>query len=347
MKPNILINCKWQTHERTTGVQRYATDLTNALSDAGLVFDQAKPKPGPIWKSTLWEQRVLPKLAREYDTLLCPANMAPCALDKDVRLILTIHCLRFYFHPENYTRSFVNWYRFMIPKIIARADSILTVSQTTALEIQRIYPESTGKVKVVYPGVSSLFTDEGSSSDVSTPLEPYWVFIGNAAPAKNLKVVLEALQISDRPHRLVLLGVDERQLKSVDIQFPVDRVFPIGHINDTARVASILRGADGLLAPSIYESFDLPTIEAMACGCSVLASDTLVHREIGQGVPMYITPTNSAQWAFVMDQFLQKPDEVHQRRIEGLERASQFRWSKAAMHVMSIINRHSPEPMTP
>ncbi len=346
MHPRTLINSKWKTHDRITGVQRYARELTKALADAGLEFDQACPNPGPTWKSILWEQRTLSQYARAYQTLFCPANMAPFALHTDVRLVVTIHCLRFFFYPENYRRSFVNWYRFVIPRIITRADSVLTVSQTAADEIGRIYPQAIGKLEVISPGVSNVFNTQGARGDNQVPPESYWVFIGNAAPAKNLRVVLEAIQHAVQPHRTVLLGVNQHQLDAIGVAYPPRQVIPLGHINDTNRVAAILRGATGLLAPSLYESFDLPIIEAMACGCPVIASDIPVHREIGQDVPMYVASDQGDQWGKAMDQLVHNLAMAQFKRAQGLVRARDFCWSKAAMRVMSIINRaNDPESM--
>ncbi|MBL4697702.1 MAG: glycosyltransferase family 4 protein [Phycisphaerales bacterium] len=339
MPARVLINSKWKTHQHTTGVQRYASELINALGQTGMVFDEAAPQPGRVWRTTLWEQRVLPKLAEKYDTLVCPANMAPMNLSPDVNLILTVHCLRFHFHPENYTRSFVNWYRFMIPRIIERADTILTVSNTAAEQITDIYPQAKGKVEVLHPGVSPVFCPQGITGDRAVSIQPYWVFIGNAAPAKNLKILLEALSISKKGHRLVLLGVTQEQLDAMGVAYPRERVLALGHINNTTRVASILRGAIGLLAPSLYESFDLPTVEAMACGCTVLASDIPVHREIAQDAPLYIPASDASRWAYSMDQILTGSLSIEHHQELGINRASRFRWEQAARELVDIINR--------
>jgi len=337
MHQRVLINCKWQTHRQMTGVQRYASQLTNALVDPEIDFDRAIPDSSAHWKSTLWEQRTLPKLARLYDTLLCPANMAPLGIGRSTRLILTVHCLRFHHHPENYTRSFVAWYRFMIPKIIERADTVLTVSKTTADEIQRVYPCTLGKIRVIYPGVSRSFGINGSRGDPLIPTGRYFVYIGNAAPAKNLRVVLDAMRYSKKPHRLVLLGVNERQLRMMSIPYRTDRVLPLGHMNNTQRIGSVLRGATGLVAPSLYESFDLPTVEAMACGCPVIASDTPVHHEVAQDAPSYVPALDAPKWAQAMDHMNDDAQGVQQQRIRGIERAAEFRWDKAASEVVSVI----------
>ena len=340
--PSVLVNCKWRCHEHITGVQRYASEFVKALVGSGMAFDEISPEIESRWRSILWEQRTLPRLARKYDVLLCPANMAPLKLPERVRLILTIHCLRYYYHPESYSRSFTLWYRFMIPRIVTRAATVITVSHTMAEEIQGTYPQSRGKVQVVYPGVPDAFCVDGFKGDEAIGPGGYWVYVGNTSPAKNLKVVLQAMRSSHLPHRLVLLGISSQQLRTMDESFSEDRVIPLGFVNDINRVAAIFRGATGLLSPSLYESFDLPTVEAMASGCPVIASDTAVHREIGEDAPIYVDAGDASAWAGVMDELYSDEDVIFERRRVGLARALNFRWEESAATVVNIINECSP-----
>jgi glycosyltransferase involved in cell wall biosynthesis len=63
-----------------------------------------------------------------------------------------------------------------------------------------------------------------------------------------------------------------------------------------AKVASLLRGARGLLLPSFAEGFGLPVIEALASGVPVLCSDLPALRESGGGVPEYLYPQDAEAW---------------------------------------------------
>jgi glycosyltransferase involved in cell wall biosynthesis len=61
-------------------------------------------------------------------------------------------------------------------------------------------------------------------------------------------------------------------------------------------VASLLRGARGLLLPSFAEGFGLPVIEALASGVPVLCSELPALRESGGGVPEYLDPLDAKAW---------------------------------------------------
>lgn len=335
MQASMLVNAKWRTHPLTTGVQRYASGLTAALRDSGTVLETASPRPGPPWKTTLWEQRTLPRLARSYDLLLCPANAGPYRLDPETRLVLTLHCLRFRTHPENYTRSFVRWYEHLIPRLVRRADAILTVSRTAADEIAEAFPLARGKLHAVAPGIDSAFSPH-HGRDPLVGEEPYCVFVGNAAPAKNLRTLLRALERTRSPMRLVLLGVDQSQCRLICPDSISHRVLALGHVNDSARVASVMAHASALLAPSLYESFDLPTVEAMACACPVIASDLAVHREVCADAARFILPTDPDAWARAIDR-LDDPCESRPYIERGLSRSARFLWARAASEVSGIV----------
>lgn len=342
MATKVLINEKWRSHPNVTGVQRYASQLIDSMNISGLEYDSAQPNSASRFNQTIWEQCTLPVLAKNYDTLFCPANMAPLVMPNGVRLVLTLHCLRFYFYPENYTPSFIAWYRLMMPHLIDRADTILTVSHTAAAEIQDIYPASIGKVQVVYPGVSSDFHASTITKNTINDPDPYWVFVGNASIAKNMRVLIESLHHTTKSHRLKLLGVSEVQLERFykthpHLRLRVDQILPLGHINDIDHVASIIRGSIGLIAPSLYESFDLPVVEAMACGVPVLASDTPVHREIGADVPVFVPQSDAKAWGSAMDSLSSNQSRAQYLAQKGIVHATRFNWDNAAKSVIQIL----------
>lgn len=338
MPNRLLINAKWQAHPAPTGVQRYAQGLIHAMRQGGIQFDEAIPPTTSRWRTTVWEQRSLPNLARNYDTLLCPSNMAPLNLDDSVRLLLTLHCLRFRFHPQNYAPSFVRWYAFAIPRLIERAESVFTVSQAQQTEIESVYPQSVGKIRVMYPGVDRSFRPD-HRRDLDAPSEPYLVYIGSAAPAKNLSTLLNAFgELNDAPE-LVLIGVDRTQADLISPSTLRDRLIPLGHLNDPARISALLAHADALLSPSRYESFGLPCLEAMSSGCPVIASDLPAHREVCQDAALFVDPNDPSAWASAIQLLLSDDSRRARLREAGLARSKQFRWAHAVTTLKQILAR--------
>lgn len=340
MTGRIIINSKWRGEPRTTGVQRYAGDLVRALAAIGVAADEHAPEGGSRWARLIWEQRDLPRACAPGDTLLCPANMGPVRLAEPVRLVYTLHCLRFMRFPDSYSRPFRAWYRYAVPRLLDRADAVLTVSDTVAAEIADAFPDSAHKLTVAPPAASAAFSPgENQNPDhVQDQDNPVWVFLGNATEAKNARTVIDALARAQRPHRLRLFGVGEADRSALGLAASDDRVELMGHVNNPEAIARSLRTATGLVAPSLYESFGLPVLEAMACGTPVIASDIPAHREVAQGAAVYADPDDPAAWAHAMDRLANDEDERRARARMGLERASAFDWTRTAEIVRGVLS---------
>jgi len=71
------------------------------------------------------------------------------------------------------------------------------------------------------------------------------------------------------------------------------------HVDDDF-LPVLYRHADALFAPSLYEGFDLPTVEALACGTPVIASDIPVHREVLGSQCLYVPALDRDAWVDAM-----------------------------------------------
>ena len=339
MRPRLLVNAKWRSQPRVSGVQRYAEGLAGALSMPDIGVDFAQPDSTGRLRTMLWEQRTLPRIARDYDALLCPANMAPPRLEASTRLLVVLHCLRFHFHPDSYSRSFVRWYERMVPRIIERADVVFTVSQAQQREIEQVYPHAIGKMALLRPGLDPCF-HSGHARDRAVPAGRYLVCLSTPAPAKNLGMLLRAYEIAQTTIPLVLVGVDPREADIICPSSVRDRVVALGHIRDPDRVASVLVHADALLAPSRYESFGLPCLEAMGCATPVIASDLPAHREVCGHAGVFVDPDDPDAWASSIDELMHNEQLRQELANAGHERAKRFRWSEAAKIVIEMLEKH-------
>lgn len=91
--------------------------------------------------------------------------------------------------------------------------------------------------------------------------------------------------------------------------------------------------------PSLYEGFGLPTLEAMACGCPTLISDTSCFPEIGGDVSFYFHTDNngksniSEQLESIYDMGQEERDTICSK---GIERANTFSWENTAKQYAKV-----------
>lgn len=336
MTMKLLINAKWRTQRLMSGVQRYAEGLSNAIEGSDLDAYWTQPKRGSRLAGMIWEQRTLPDIARAYDALLCPANMAPSRLQSDTRLLVIVHCLRYRMHPESYSKAFVRWYERMIPRIIRRADHVFTVSECERAEIEAEYPESLGKIGVLRPGLDAAFNPR-VARDPGLPDGPYVVAVTSAAPAKNLAMLIRAYADAPQLPRLVLIGVTPTEADVLCPGAVRSRVRAMGQINVPDRVASLIAHADMLLAPSQYESFGLPCLEAMGCATPVIASDIPAHREVCANAARYAHPEDEAAWQKIMLELNEDRCLREELAESGLKRSHQFEWSDSVGTLSEVL----------
>ncbi len=256
---------------------------------------------GGTWQRIVWEQWFLPAWLKKIqpDLLHSPAFIAPVLRSVKAKQVVTVHDLAFRLYPQTIPRTRRWYYAWAIPASIRRADAVLSDSQTVADEI-RLYFPSTRRVIPIPLGVDTRrFQLESWEEDQAVLARyrintPYLLFVGTREPRKNLDTLLKAYAEARRQGLkldLVIAGrlgwmMDEPSLPGVRLP---------GHVEEDA-VPALYRHARAVIAPSLYEGFDLPASEALACGAPVLSSDIPVHREVLGDRVRYVDPENIPDW---------------------------------------------------
>jgi alpha-1,3-rhamnosyl/mannosyltransferase len=119
-----------------------------------------------------------------------------------------------------------------------------------------------------------------------------------------------------------------------------DRVICLGHVSDEELVL-LYSGASLMVYPSLYEGFGLPILEAMACGCPVICSNTSSMPEVAGDAAILVSPEDEIALAEAIDKAMED-SQLRQKLIEsGYSRTSEFSWNKAAQNTISIFQQAS------
>lgn len=130
------------------------------------------------------------------------------------------------------------------------------------------------------------------------------------------------------------------ELKRAVKEFDIKRVRFLKYV-PTPELPALYAAATALVYPSLYEGFGLPPLEAMACGCPVIVSNTSSLPEVCGNAACYIDPKNEDEMAEVMVAVVSDGGLRLKLKNKGLSRAKLFSWDKTALGIHNILNNIS------
>jgi len=287
-----------------------------------------------------WEMLINPP-----DILFVPAHSVP--LFHRSRCVVTIHDLGFLHNPEIYQTLARFYHRFSAWWSIKFAKRIITISQFTKNDILNRFNVSSDKIAVMPLGFDKskyrIIQDKSLLTQIKEKYnfnKPFFFYIGRLEKKKNIKLLVAAFELflSHNPDfNLVLAGC---------LGFGGDDILKAIHHNDKIKyleyiaeedVPVILNLARAFIFPSLFEGFGLPVIQAMACGCPVICSNTTSLPEIGGQAAWYFEPDNKSELVALLKRinvdFAARQTLVNQ----GLKHAEQFDWLKVAEKTLKFL----------
>ena len=237
-----------------------------------------------------------------HTALNTPAILADLAR-RGVSSTIMIHDLIPITHPEFCRPGDRARHQRRIGNALRHADRIIVNSEYTADQL-RDFAEAadlpTPPVRAIHLGLEPVFLTRGTTPAA----RPYFVHVGTIEARKNLAFLLSLWRrleerMGPATPALVLIGrygweneaVLDHLQRSPNLQGLVHQAAGLSD----ASLARLIRGARGVVAPSSVEGFDLPTVEAMAMGVPLIASDIPVHRELVPGARL-VDPLDGLGW---------------------------------------------------
>ena len=339
-----------------SGVGRYARNLVAALSrklspedlvvflphdhnlreHPSLTFCRAPFPTRNEYSRAFWEQALVPFEAkrRKISVYHSPNFILPLALTGSS--VVNIHDVIFLTSPGVYRRRSRLYLSFFTAWAVGRADRLLTISNSTASELIRLFPRAAAKTRVIYPGLDPIFRQpagprlEQFRHRLSLHC-PFILYVGTLEPRKNLARLIaafgEMVKHEDFPHDLVLCGPSGWKTQSFFRALaasPVkERIRLIGYV-DHHELPLWYAAADLFVYPSLAEGFGLPPLEAMACGTPVVTTSVPAISEAVGDAAVSVSPHDVMALAEAMTRIIQDRNLAADLRRKGFERIRLF-----------------------
>ena len=230
---------------------------------------------------------------------------------------------------------------------VKAADAIICISETTKQDLVELNEISDERICVVYPGYSDCFYQLDKKKDGWSRIHrrPFILYVGGRSAYKSFGTLLKAYSRWQSRQDVDLLVVGgnwtESEKSEIDASGLKDKVHLLQNVDDM-QLCRLYNDALGVVYPSLYEGFGIPLLEAMACGCPVVASRIPSTVEVAGEVPFYFEPGQADDLAAALDHILAE-SERSRRIARGLERAKDFSWEQTAKQTLEVYRQLSYE----
>lgn len=338
--------------ERVGGEHEFTVFLRKENFD---LYRPASPKFRKVladfrWYSLAEQLRFPPLLRKERIDLMHFPHfnvpvLTPCPF------VVTIHDLILFRYPTRRATTLnaaTYWlkyaaYRATIALAAWRARAIITVSGCTKRDIVRELKVKPDRVTVTYEAADGVeigqLTIPGTFDPAAKGIaKPYFLYVGNAYPHKNLERLLDvfaSLRKDGLDAQLVLVGKMDHfytrlkaEAERLGLLAEGDVVF-YGYAEE-AELAELYRRARAYVFPSLLEGFGLPPLEAMRYGTPVAAAGNSCLPEILDDAAVYFDPEDVVDMAKAMRRTF-SDDALRATLAEkGKRRVERFSWRECA-----------------
>jgi glycosyltransferase involved in cell wall biosynthesis len=316
-----------------TGVGRLLAEILTAwqtLPEAQ-AHEFIQLTPGGVDRGTLWEQLDLPGLVRraQADVLFSPGYTGP--LRPPVPMVIAIHDVSFAAHPE-----WFSWRegarRRTITRLAARAATrVITISEFSKREIAAHLGIEESKIRVVYPGVTSLGVGRPSTGRQNV------LFVGSIFNRRHVPELIDGFARLTRRHPDIRLEIVGDNRTSPHIALTSHDGVNVRSYVPEEELRRLYAGSAAFAFLSEYEGFGLTPLEALAAGIPVLLLDTPVAREICGDAALYVKRADPALIEQALESLLF--NNAERERILGAASAllPRYSWTACARRVLHIL----------
>lgn len=295
--------------------------------------------------STIFCQALFPIWAHRdgVDLYWSPRHHLPVALFKPS--VVTIHDMVWQKAPGTMQRGARLLESLLMPFALRRSDSILTVSMSTAKDIEETYPECALKIATI-----PLASYRPTSPDppATSAIAPF-IFVGTIEPRKNLARVIKAYSEYARgrrsPRAMIIAGT-RGWGTSPEKLWGENSAGEIIFVDspDDAELEKLYRDCHCLVMPSLYEGFGLPILEAYSFGKPAITSCVSSMPEVAGSGALLVNPRSVPEMVVAMNRIADDEKLWVQLAENAKQQSSLFSWEQTAHQSWQAIQATLSKP---
>ena len=312
--------------------------------DGERIREVAAPAPSAL----IWDQLVVPRvMAREgVDLIFNPKFSLP--LLSTIKGVWVCHGLDWYVMPWGSKWIDRLSHRHLIPRYAKKSEHIIAVSETARQHVIEYLGVDEDRVHTVYLGVDEAFGEQMDPRKLQATRKAYglpdrfFLYCGQIYPPKNFGRLIKAyakvgpeLGIS-----LVVAGThtwgSEHEVALIDQLGLNGWVRRLGWV-DRETLPALYAQAEALVLPSLYESFGVPILEAMASGTPVVTANRFGTAELAEDAAVLVDPEDVESIAYGMRRVIKEETLRRQITAAGYRRVKDFAWERCARETLNVL----------
>jgi len=360
----------WMIDKKRTGVNNYLYNLIKNMINNGKadeislihyersddpIYSQVNDIIIPEKPLKLTSAIGIPQAVKnaDIDILHIPVHwynqITPFVLNREIKKVLTLHDLTPILFPEMHTRETNLTWKSSLKFIKNRTNVMICDSISTKNDCIKLLNIPEKRLRVIPLSADEQYKPLKNKKQIHDELKqeynidtPFILFVGTLEKRKNVPTLLKSfykLKKCKIEHKLVIVGgkgwkytkifdlIEELNLK--------DDVIFTDYVTDEYLV-KLYNAADLFVYPSLYEGFGLPPLEAMACGCPVITSNTSSLPEVVGDAGIMIDPNDIDSLTESMHKILTDNELRKEMSRKSLERAGMFSWKKTAKETWDV-----------
>jgi glycosyltransferase involved in cell wall biosynthesis len=362
MNPAVFLNGRFLS-QSVSGVQRFSLEITAAIDrlvasgewPATVILTPRFVEPGARDRAAslyphlqlrevgrtqghLWEQMELPGAARG-GVLVSLGNTGPMLAGR--RQVVVIHDAGVFDTPESYSLRFRSWYKTLQHCLVRVGATVTTVSEFSRDRIVARLGLDPARVAVIYEGADHILRVPADPDTLARHgLQPrqFALVVSNRVAHKNLGALHEAAAELERRGMVIAVAGTSNAEVFQGIRGPGFAERRLGRVSD-AELRTLYENAACLLFPSRYEGFGLPPVEALVCGCPVLAAGGNAVEEVCGDGALYFSNERKQSIIDAIEWLLDETGLADTLRARGRARSALLSWDASARVLGDVVRR--------
>ncbi|MBU3010923.1 glycosyltransferase family 4 protein [Polaribacter vadi] len=343
----IVINARFLS-QKTTGVQRYAIEISNRLPQLinGIQIIFVAPKGSLInknklpnckieqfghFKGHLWEQIDLVYFLKKKNNpiLINFGGIGPIFYKNKITYL---HDLAFKYYPKSFSFLFQKAYNTLIPISVKNSLKTITVSNYVKEDIKKNI--NINNIEVVYAAQANHF------KNLNLKREKYILAVSSLDPRKNFHRILEAYKDVDSEYKLIFVGAKSKAFSNIKIDNKLieKNVTFTGYLQDSELIEYYNKASIFIYA-SLFEGFGIPPLEAQACACPCLVSNITSLPEVYGDSVEYCNPFSVEDIRNKLNLLINDKNKREILVKKGFENIKRYNWDSSVKKLVQIIEK--------